>query len=120
MTTTVDNSHCVQMPEDLDARGQEAYRVIMKVLEANDATNTGGCQAFRSPKEWKARGEEYGCDSKLVVVYDGGDHGAYFSLDKSYPNYVEFEKMNDALKKIGMYAEECTCWYAAIYESRPR
>lgn len=111
-------SHCVQMPNDLDAHGQEAYHAIMKVLLKNQATYTGGCKAFRSPAEWKARGEEYGCNSKLIVVYDGGDHGAYFSLDRSCPGYLEIEEMNTALQAIGMYSEECTGWYAAVYLAR--
>lgn len=97
-------------PEGLSKSGSKAYDLIMKVMGDPD---TGGCRTFYSPEEWKARGEQYGCSGELIVVYDGGDVAPYFSFD--YGNGKRMDEMNDALHTIGMYAEQCTNWYSAIY-----
>jgi hypothetical protein len=69
---------------------------------------------FYTPEEWAARGEEYGTKSALVVTHDGGDHASYFNFD--YMRYKSIDKMMEALAAIGYYAEQCTCWYSAIYK----
>ena len=73
----------------------------------------GGCRAFYTPDEWLDRGEDYGTRSKLIVCHDGGDLLPYFSYDGT--DYGRSEKMEEALEKLGYYAEQCTCWYTAIY-----
>jgi len=103
-------------PEGLSKTGTKAYEVIMSVLKKHDATYTGGCKSFYSPAEWKGRGEEFGLDAELIVVYDGGSLPPYFSLDHSYPHYTQYEIMRQALEAEGLYFEECTGWYAAIYK----
>lgn len=108
-------NHDLDMPEGLSAKGRLAYDAIVGLLRQKRMTYTGGCRAFRSPKEWEARGERYGCKSELVVVYDGGDLGQFFSLDQAEPGYGLYEEMRKALALAGVYAEECTGWYAAIY-----
>ncbi len=102
------------MPEGLSHTGQKAYRKIVKTLTKAGATFTGGCKTFYSPQEWADRGEEYGQGAELIVVYDGGDVRAWFSCD--HGSYQMQEKMREALKKVGVYAEECTCWYSAVYK----
>lgn len=101
-------------PDDLSPKGQRAHQVIMRLLEEYDLTYTGGCKAFYSPLEWKDRGESYGHTSELVVVYDGGDVQHFFTLDGS-SSYTLYERMREALEAEGMYWEECTRWYCAIY-----
>lgn len=73
----------------------------------------GGCKAFYTPDEWLDRGEDYGTHSKLIVCHDGGDLLPYFSYDGT--DYGRNERMVEALEKLGYYAEQCTCWYTAIY-----
>lgn len=117
----------MQMPEGLSPQGQKAYEAIMDHLRKNNATDTGGCKAFYSPQEWKDRGEKYGNGSVLVVVYDGGDHRRFFNLDSAFiwnpitgqdqACYEWTEGMNEALSEAGLYYEECTGWFCAIYES---
>lgn len=105
------------MPEGLSNDGKKAWEVIHKFLMEQDPdTYTGGCRAFYSPEQWKARKEQYGTTGVLVVVYDGGDVGQYFGLD--HECYVLHEAMRQALHKAGFWAEECTCWYSAIYMDR--
>lgn len=103
------------MPDGLDAAGRAAHAAIMEVLRADDATYTGGCKSFYSPAEWQARREKYGCGSKPIVVYDGGALRPYFNMDADDGAYSFTTKMQTALGKVGLYAEECTGWYAAIY-----
>ena len=103
----------LERPEGLSDKGNLAYDKIMSFLEENGLTNTGGCKAFYSPKEWQERGEEYGCDSVLVIVHDGGDHGNAFSYDRE--EYEVLDAMIEHLHPSGVYPEQCTCWYTAIY-----
>jgi len=111
MTNTDNNA----MPEGLNPRGRRAYAVIMKVLTKHNATQTGGCKTFYSPAEWKARGESYCQGAELIVVYDGGDVGPFFGLD--HERYSLREEMEQALRTIGLYTEEGTCWYSGVYRS---
>ena len=106
-------------PQNLSDLGKRAHKAIMSVLEKHNMTYTGGCKAFYSPTEWKDRGESYGVTSELVVVYDGGDVQHFFSLDACYgdgPSYTLYERMKEALEAEGLYWEECTRWYCALYE----
>ena len=105
-------------PATLSKKGKEAVQKVLDVMAKHglDATKedfTGGCRAFWTPEEWAARGEEYGRKSVVVVVHDGGDVGNFFSFDRE--QYKLVEEMNDALGEIGLFAEQCTCWYSAIY-----
>ena len=74
---------------------------------------TGGCRTFSSPEEWKARGEEYGTDSALIVVYDGGDVRSWF--DDRNGGVKREQRMQAELEKRGFYSQICTGWYSAIY-----
>lgn len=68
---------------------------------------------FYTPTEWERRGEQYGLGAELIVAYDGGDLAYYFNLDREC--YDLHEEMQLVLAEIGVYFEECTCWYSAIY-----
>lgn len=101
-------------PEDLSADGERAYKAIIAVLQSEGVLNSGGSKVFYSPAQWKARGEEFGLNSELIVVHDGGDHAPYFNLD--YQDYLAHAKMDLALKKASLYAETQTTWYSAIFK----
>lgn len=103
-------------PTDLTLAGNLAWEAVMKVLREHNATETGGCKTFYSPAEWKRRGEEYGTNSVLIVVYDSGEVGCFFNLDRDNGEYTFTTAMQKALKKAGFYYEECTSWYAAVYK----
>jgi len=110
-----EQARCFAMPEGLCEKGRAAWRTIMERLHAEDHLHSGGCKVFYHPDEWKLRGEEYGTESLLVVVHDGGSHVSYFSLDGM--NYGAFDRMTKDLGEVGTYAETCTTWYSAIYSS---
>lgn len=118
MATLPNDTEALVCPAGLDQAGNLAHQVILSVLTQYRATHCGGCKAFYSPAEWRAREEQYGIESKLIVVYDGGDLVPFFSLDADYPNYRLHTRMSEALKKAGFYVEECTNWYAAVYPVR--
>ena len=103
-------------PSGLSDLGVTAYNTIIKILRKHNLLSTGGCTAFYSPQQWKARGEAYGQNSELVVVYDGGDLKYAFSMDYAEPGYKIYNEMQAALKRIGLRFEECRCWHAAIYK----
>ena len=103
----------LEQPADLSEKGIKAHRVLVQYLKLQGLTDTGGCTAFRSPKEWAERGETYGKDSHLIVVYDGGDHRAAFTLDGT--QYATVEAMQQQLATVGCFFEECTGWYGAVY-----
>jgi hypothetical protein len=102
----------LECPKGLSRKGRAAYHVIMRILRQHDLLHTGGCKAFYSPKQWAARGEEYGTKSELVVVYDGGDVRELFEPEFGFSWRDE---MWDKLKEQGLWYEPCTCWYSAIY-----
>ncbi len=111
---------CLEKPEGLDAEGERAYDAIVGFLVARRMTYTGGCKTFYSPKEWRERGEKYGRESVLIVAHDGGEHASAFSFDACYvtgraEEYEPCESMQEALGEVGCFAEQCTCWYTAIY-----
>lgn len=105
----------LERPEGLSKDGNRAYDIIMTFLESRGMTDPGGCKTFYSPAEWKSRGEEYGRNSELVIVHDGGDVAAICNMD--YGNYKLHDALQEALSTAGFYFEGCTCWYSAVYGS---
>lgn len=91
-----------------------ADAILAVARRYNPEADGGGCKAFYTPDEWKARKEKYGTDSVLIVVHDGGDLAHYFNYD--YQAYKSIEAMDKALDSLGFYAEPCTTWYTAIYQ----
>ena len=68
---------------------------------------------FYTPAQWAARHEEYGLDSKLIIVHDGPPLAPYFN--PAYECYHALRDMREAIEATGHYVEQCTCWYSAIY-----
>jgi hypothetical protein len=122
----------LDMPEDLDEEGRHAFDIILSYLRVHGRTYTGGCKAFYSPSEWRTRDEQYGTEAHLIVVYDGGALGPVFSMDAAHdldaditqqtgrPSpapYALYEGMQNKLREAGLYFEECTNWYCAVYST---
>jgi hypothetical protein len=106
----------LEQPEGLSGAGKKAYRAIIKQLEKNGLTDSGGCKTFYSPQEWSARGEEYGKGAALIVVYDGGDIRYFFNSDTALEyGWSLIDGMQKALDAKDLWAEACTGWYSAIY-----
>ena len=100
------------MPDGLNPNGVFAYNII-RLLKRRNALSSGGCKAFYSPDEWKARGEEYGHGAVLIVVHDGGSHAPFFNLD--YCKYEAHNAMFKQFERTCFYIEQCTSWYSAVY-----
>jgi len=106
------------IPKGLSREGRSAAAAIKKFAARKFGAETsgGGCRAFYTPKEWRERGEDYGGNAELVVVHDGGDLAPCFNWD-----YCEY-KLREAMDKVvretvpGMWVEQCTSWYSAIYK----
>ena len=95
------------IPEGLSLLGDVAAQIIRQQAVQQKLTNAGGCKVFYSPQEWRERGEQYGCESELVVVYDGSD-ARYLA---------EFNPgIEEVLAREGLFIECCTHWYAAVYK----
>lgn len=107
----------LQIPTGLSRKGRTAAMTILRVLQEkaiDGKIETGGCRLFYSPQEWKDRGEAYGTEALLVVVYDGGDAYHHFSFNTEAVSYLD--GMAKALQTVGLMAEACTGWYSAVYE----
>jgi hypothetical protein len=107
-----------RIPEGLSPKGKRAAEAIVEMLNKHNPEGRisgGGCRAFYTPEEWRERGEQYGCDSLLVVCHDGGDAAPYFNYD--YECYKLIDCMAVHLQKLGLFAEACTTWYTAVYEA---
>lgn len=105
--------HDFEIPDGLSAEGKRAARALIDLAGA-EATG-GGCRAFYTPAEWRARGEEYGLTAELIVVHDGGAFAPMLNLD--YQRYDDYDKVVVALSRVGTWVEACTCWYSAVYRS---
>lgn len=103
------------VPTGLTKKGREAAKVIADFLEEKGRTDHGGGGKFYSPTEWRDRGEAYGLNSMLVITHDGGDHAPAFAWD--YEAAALMDELRQRLYKIGVFAEQCTCWYSAIYST---
>lgn len=102
------------MPEGLSELGQAAYTAIIALLKKK-RVKIGDGKVFYSPAEWAARGERYGNNAELVIVYDGEQLGDAFSYDRE--NYKMIEAMDNALKTTSTFTEQCTTWYSGIYKA---
>jgi len=102
---------------ELSRKGREAAECIVEFLKSRDMTDHGGGGRFYGPEQWDERGESYGLGSLLIVTHDGGAHAPAFSYD--YECYDLMQELDQELKKIGVYVEQCTGWYSAIYSIRP-
>lgn len=101
------------IPPELSPRGKKAARLILDFLLAERLTGTCGCQAFYSPQKWKERGEEYGYDALLILVYDGGD--ITMCMDPAKGQHELVDRFWENLERNGFFIEPCTHWYSAIY-----
>ncbi len=121
----------INTPDDLNEDGTKALEVIKKFLTERGVDDEGNdSKVFWSPSEWKAKGEEYGTRSVLVIMYDGSYVRNVFSMDacyeigcmirqetgKSVNAYEPYEALQAALNEAGFFFEECTGWYAAVYK----
>ena len=102
------------IPIELSENGKKAAQAIVALLtEELSSPSGGGCKAFYTPEEWQDRGELYGHGAVLIVVHDGGDQARYFNMD--YEQYACVERMGAHLGPLGLYAQQCTGWYSAVY-----
>lgn len=101
------------IPGRLSQEGRAAAEAIVAFLRERGLTDHGGGGKFYTPQEWEDRGEQFGLGSLLVVTHDGGDHAAAFNWD--YEDYDLVEDLRLALKTVGVYVEQCTSWYSAVY-----
>lgn len=115
MTVSVESEQQWPIPADLSPRGQTAAEIIRDFLEEKHASDHGDGGRFYSPDEWVKRGEQYGTRSLLVITHDGGDHAPAFNID--YGAYAFHEELVERLRAGGMYLEQCTRWYSAVYAS---
>lgn len=110
---------------DLDAPGIAARDAILALLAERGISDRH--LGFYSAAAWKDRGESYGTESALVVVHDGAPAGFLLSMDKAYwrarPGidcYEGYEALQARLLPLGLYLQDCTVWYSAIYPIDPR
>jgi hypothetical protein len=106
-------------PDNLTEDGVKTLGIIKTFLtERGIDDKWNDTKAFYSPGEWKQRGEKYGTESILVIVYDGSDLRSVFSMDACYDarSYEPYEALQERLSTAGLFFEECTGWYAAVYK----
>ena len=101
------------IPTGLSKNGRKAAEEIVAFLKDEDRTDHGEGGRFYTPKKWRERGESYGLGSLLIVVHDGGDHAPAFAWD--YEEYDLMDRLRKRLAPLGVYVEQCTSWYSAVY-----
>lgn len=107
------------IPANLSEEGQRAAEIIRAFCHKHKMTDTGGQKVFHDPKEWN--NSEYGQDSHLVVLHEGGDHAQLVSMDYAYERgphgmcYEQYEELSRQLAAAGIYMEACYKWHSAVY-----
>lgn len=122
--------HNLAIPAGLDAKGRRAHKIVVAYLREHGCADVG-CKVFHAPADWAKR-HEYGARSHLVIAYDGGGSvRPVFSMDAAYAvdcdhyqrtgksrePYGLYEGMQRKLRAAGLYFEECTGWYSAVYST---
>jgi hypothetical protein len=102
-------------PAGLSKEGRAARSAILKLAGYN--SHHSGAKAFWTPKEWAQRSESYGCRSELIIVHECSELGRFLSYDER--DYAAINRLNAALEKLGLFAEQCTSWYSAVYKREP-
>lgn len=88
---------------------------LMKDLQAYlEEQELVGDAFFCSPTVWKARGEEYGTTSDLVLVYDGS---YLYDILNTYGGGIFYESIWNICQKHDYFFEPCTSWYCAFYKN---
>lgn len=121
--------HDLDMAANLADPGRRAHEIIVAYLKERGCADVES-KAFYSPAEWRTKGHEYGTRSHLVVAYDGApalrpvfnmdaaydlDCAVYQETGKTRAPYALYEGMQEKLREAGLYFEECTRYYSAIY-----
>ena len=116
MTITATDNWTI--PEGLNEHGSRAAELIRNFCLERHRTSTEQ-QVFHDPKTWDR--SEYGKESVLVVLHEGGDHDSCINLDGAYENgprgdcYRLYEALDALLRKNGLYLEQCYRWHSAVY-----
>jgi hypothetical protein len=114
------------MPEGLSTQGQRAHAIIVAYLTERGLLKNDGDQAFHAPGNWN---QAYGTRSLLVIDHQGGPLGPVFSMDSAYESdcahyrktgksrepYALYEGLQEKLREVGLYFEDCTRRYSAVY-----
>jgi hypothetical protein len=120
------SAHGLTMPEGLSAPGRRAHAIIVAYLAEHGIAKHDGEPAFHAPQSWN---QEYGARSHLVIAHEGSALGPVFSMDFAYESdcahyrkigkarepYALYEGMQAKLREAGLYFEDCTRWYSAVY-----
>ncbi len=72
-------------------------------------------QPFRAPRAWRDDGHEYGLRSELIILHEGDDLELFLSYDRE--QYKLIDLMDRHLRSLGVYTEQCTRTYSALYRS---
>lgn len=110
-------SNDFEIPKGLSKVGRKAAHAIRRKVRAafGKDSDGGGCRAFYTPKEWvEEKGNDYGVGSELIVVYDGGDLHPFFEFEGGNSSLID--SMTAELEKVGVWSENCTSWYSAVYK----
>jgi hypothetical protein len=105
-------------PDGLSPEGEKALDALLGFIQYRDLRSGGGCRAFYTPEEWKARGELYGTESVLIICHDGGDLAPMCNMD--YECYKLHDEMQRVMGQAGFFVQDCTGWYSAVYPVEAR
>ena len=110
------------IPTGLSVKATKAAEIIRAFASEYDLMFTGGCHIFVNPTEWRSRtawpSAQYGGNSLLIVLHEGTASDVCLSLDGAYDrgSYDLYEALSKKLRGVGVYLEQCTRCYSALYE----
>lgn len=101
-----------KIQQGMTSEQRKVRAVVMRTMGSK--AYSGGCRAFYTPEEWKAKGERFGTESVLVLVHDGGTLASFCNWD--YCETDRVERLQRNLREAGYFIEQCTTWFSAVYK----
>jgi hypothetical protein len=103
-----------EIPDGLSDQGRRAAEIIRDFCREHKLGSNQ--RVFHSPAEWTLG---YGQGSLMVVLHEGSDANRALSMDgadeQNGGDYSLYEALQERLREAGVYIEQCTRWYSAVY-----
>lgn len=104
------------IPNGLTDRGKAAAQVIIDFCKQHDLESDQ--EVFFDPHHWMGA---FGDNSLLIVTHANTDASRALSLDGAYErnrrDYSLYDALYKQLASVGVYIEQCTKYYSAVYEA---
>ena len=114
---------CNRMAEQCRDHGERVETADTLTIAIREWLSSKGIESDPSDfRLYDPHRDEFGQRSLLIITHEGTDAARAISLDGAYDYgagskdcYSLYDQFSEYLDKMGVYIEQCTRWYSAIY-----